>query len=297
MLLAFIAVFVMFKGKADATKASGYFTSDFELPFSIIAPDMLYTLPTKLKEISGLALSDESQVYAINDEKGILYLFDFELGKIIAENKFGKHGDFEALAKVNDLIYIAESNGDIQIVNTSDNKKEDKIETPLSIRNDVEGLCYNSNLNQLLIACKGQPEKAKKHKGKKGIYSFNLSNQSFDKKPYLLIDLKNESKKLNPINIGNSLLQKWSFNSRIDKFAPSGLAIDPITNHLYVLANRGKILLIIDENKEILAFYFLDPKQHGQPEGIVFDRKGNLYISNEGRSGKANIFYFKRKRK
>ena len=38
--------------------------------------------------------------------------------------------------------------------------------------------------------------------------------------------------------------------------------------------------------------YALDPELFKQPEGLAFDRRGNMYISNEGGKGDANVLLF-----
>ena len=295
LILTLSTLFVWFIRIERPMVEYGFKSDNFDLPFFLTDPDTVYTLPNKLNEISGLSFKNGQQIYVVNDEKALLYLFDFSLGKIVSEIDFGKNGDYEALTRKENLVYIAESNGDIKVVDCNQKTKVEEFETPLSNKNDVEGLCYDSTNDQLLIACKGKLENNESFNGSKGIYAYDLSEQSFDKKPYLLINLKKELTELKAMNIENSLVKTWSINSRIKMFAPSGLAIDPITKHLYILANRGGILAVADEYKKILGVYFLDKNLYGQPEGIVFDDKGNLYISNERNSKKANIVSLKRK--
>ena len=78
-------------------------------------------------------------------------------------------------------------------------------------------------------------------------------------------------------------------------FSPSGIAIQPQTKNIYILSSVGKILLVLDKlGKKILTIQALEKKITKQPEGITFDKKGTLYISSEGRSGKGRIFHFKK---
>ncbi len=295
LILVFISPFFLMNRVDHFEDLSHFQSESFELPFSILEPNKMYAMPRKLKEISGLTLKNNQQVYTVNDEKGKLYLFDFDQGVVISEIDFGKQSDYEALATKGDTVYVAESNGNIIVVSTVNNTKVDEIDTPLNSSNDVEGLCFDSARNQLLIACKGQLESGKHRKGRRGIYSFDLSTQSFQKDPYLLIDLKEELKKLNPVDVEKSISQKSKIKSRVNMFAPSGLAIDPITGYLYVLANKGGILTVFDKGKNILGVFFLNQKIYSQPEGIVFNKAGDLYISNEGKSKKANIYCLSRK--
>jgi uncharacterized protein YjiK len=78
-------------------------------------------------------------------------------------------------------------------------------------------------------------------------------------------------------------------------FNPSAIAFDPLSGNAYVLSHPEQQLLILSPGYRIKALTFLDPAYFRQPEGICFDPKGNLYISNEGGTGAANILIFKRK--
>ena len=63
---------------------------------------------------------------------------------------------------------------------------------------------------------------------------------------------------------------------------PSALAWNPRTNEWYIISSIGKLLVDADSNWKVTAAYKLNPALYHQPEGIAFDKDGNLYISNEG---------------
>ena len=65
-------------------------------------------------------------------------------------------------------------------------------------------------------------------------------------------------------------------------FRPSALAKDPKTSEWYVIASINKILLGLDAEWNDIEAIKLDKKVFPQPEGMVFDRDGDLLISNEG---------------
>ena len=68
-------------------------------------------------------------------------------------------------------------------------------------------------------------------------------------------------------------------------FHPSGLAIHPKSGNIYILSSKGKTMMILSPEGKIIALEKLNKKIHTQPEGIVFDQDGTLYISNEGKKG------------
>ncbi|MBK7408618.1 MAG: SdiA-regulated domain-containing protein [Saprospirales bacterium] len=76
-------------------------------------------------------------------------------------------------------------------------------------------------------------------------------------------------------------------------FAPSALAIHPLTGHLYLLSSVGKLLVVLDrETGAIIYVQKLKKSVHPQPEGICFDPDGTMYISNEGKDGNGLIHKF-----
>jgi uncharacterized protein YjiK len=65
-------------------------------------------------------------------------------------------------------------------------------------------------------------------------------------------------------------------------FHPSALTFNPRTREWYILSSVNKLLVIADNLWKVKKVYHLNPALYIQPEGIAFDNKGNLYISNEG---------------
>jgi len=268
---------------------AGFQNEQFTLPFNVADPDTTYIMPKALKEISGLSYLDTNQVLTVNDEKGFLYTYDFTEGKVVSKIDFGKKGDYESVTRKNNIVYIAESNGNLKVVDLKQGKKIMEYDTPLSRKNNVEGLCFDENRNQLLMVCKGRLEKKSRNRKIKGIYSFDLTTNKFIDNPFKLINLNEERENLLPLNLTNDQLSNFTINSRLKSFAPSAMAIDPINSNIYILSTRGGILTVMDSNRALLGIYFLSRHTYGQPEGITFDQDGNMYISNEAKSTKANI--------
>jgi len=53
------------------------------------------------------------------------------------------------------------------------------------------------------------------------------------------------------------------------------------------------LLLVLDEQWKIKESFPLNPSLFKQPEGMAFNARGDLYISNEGGEGTANVLVFK----
>ncbi|MCK4345875.1 MAG: hypothetical protein KAX05_11375 [Bacteroidales bacterium] len=274
-----------------------------KIPYDLANPDTKYILPDFLQEISGMSYYDKDKIACIQDEKAIIYILTLEKKKITSKYYFGKGGDYEGIAIAGKTAFALKNCGEIYEIENF-NKKDRKVKkykTPLSLKNDTEGLCFDPGTNSLLIVCKGSQsiEKENAFEGHRSIYSFDLEEKKLNKKPHYLIDLK---------KIDNykdySLFTKFSI--KIAKklrlieneiiFQPSGIAIHPIHDEIYIISNIGKLLIVLDRSGKVLDVKDLDSKLFIQPEGICFSPGGDLFISNEGQGGKGYILRFKYQR-
>ncbi len=80
--------------------------------------------------------------------------------------------------------------------------------------------------------------------------------------------------------------------NRSKSFAPSGLAVHPLNEDLYILSAKGSLLVIFDKTKFLKRVIFLNSKTIPQPEGIAFDQLNHLYIATEGQGFSGKIFKF-----
>ena len=143
-------------------------------------------------------------------------------------------------------------------------------------RNDTEGLAYDHVNRDLLIACKGHPFADEINGNEvKAIYSFDLESKFSDIKPFLLI-------KMDTIK----------YYKGDETFAPSGIAIHPVTGNIFILGSVGKLLLVLSRKGEMLAMIKLNPKIFRQPEGICFSPDGIMYIASEGDGREGSILKF-----
>jgi hypothetical protein len=270
-------------------------------PFDLSAPDRIFYLPDDLYEISGISVIDSFHIACIQDENGIIFIYDTVALKITDKFTFAGNGDYEDIVIVDKIFYMLESSGRLFRVEKAGqiDQKTVTFQTPLSHKNDCEGLCYDSLTKSLLIACKGQPflDKDKKGKHKRAVYRFNLAQMELIKDPFLIIHV-NEIENFNNLDTYGRL--SYDLASALDPdgnivFQPSGIAIQPVTGYLLVLAHVGRTLLILDRDEQILTMQTLPLNIFSQPEGICFTPAGDMFISNEGAGGKATILLFKNK--
>lgn len=247
------------------------------IPFNISNPELKIEISQELKEISGLTWFNKNQLGVVQDESGIFYVLDAKTGEIKEKVKFSLPGDFEGVESIGECIYTLTSSGTLFYFDRNKPDQVKRIETPLTWKNDAEGLGYDAKNEQLLIVCKESGSvKNSQFKGK-SIFTLSVEGHNFARTPLVTIK-KDEIKKF----------------IKVDKFKPSALAVDPITQDIYILASSGNLLVVLDSSLKIKNVVKLPAKIYAQPEGICFSPDGDLFISNEGKNRKANFYHLKR---
>ena len=259
--------------------------ADHEFSFDFERPSNSVDLPGDLEEISGLASwFVEDDVIAVQDEDGILFVVDTQTGNVKSDFKFGKDRDYEGLARVDSMVYVLERDGDIHHLKYQPGQEEyesKKLETDFSYRNETEGICYDERTNSLLIVPKDQELNPQDEDYRHGVYALDLETEELEPQPRFYVD---------EFAIGEVVYGK----RKPYKMKPSGVAVDPLTGDVYVIASVGNIMVVIDRESNIKQIELLKEKTLTQPEGITFNRAGDLFISSEGRGGKAVIVTFRR---
>lgn len=246
-------------------------------PYQLDAPDAYFELPRKYREISGIcAVEGERKLAFVQDEAIRLYFFDPATQKVDKGKGQGK-GDAEDLAIVGQTAYIlvaGHTPSIYQLLDYRQTKPACHIH-PLALleQYNPEGLCYDPVCNRLLIACKGDPDGLRRSRD---VYSFDLDSQKLQPTPLFSIHYADLSCEVN------------------SAFNPSGIAIHPLTQQIYLIGARGdQRLLCYSAAGELESSTPLPPQQFGMPEGICFDEHGALLIANEKKSGsRANIQLF-----
>jgi uncharacterized protein YjiK len=254
----------------------------YNFPYQLAEPGKSWKLPNTLVEISGVSYIDNQRLACVQDEKGILYIFNLQAGTVELKIVFSDDGDYEDIEIVENDAWVLKSNGTLYKVTDYLKTAEPgvkKYATALSGKNDAEGLAYDPVSNNLLIACKEDPfTDEKEGSGFKAIYRFNPETKLLDVKPYLLISL--------------DTIRYYKGDAT---FKPSGIAIQPVTGNVFILAAAGNLMVVFSGKGEMLAMIKLSPKVFPQPEGICFSPDGTLYISNEGAGREGTILQFEMK--
>ncbi len=256
------------------------------LPYDLANPVLMLQLAdVSLKEISGLSPTPVTgQFVAIADERGELFFLDAKKGGVVTKRVlFREKGDFEGVEMVANTIWAIKSDGDLfGITNwNTPTFSVESIKTPLKKSDDVEGLGYDPKRNALLIACKGDPD----YFIPRNIFAFDLKTRQMLETPIYSID---------PEEVNRYV--PYLETEKQDAFSPSGVALHPISNDVYVISTALKRLVVLDYTSgKIKHAQRLDKKNLPQPEGISFDAEGNLFISSEGKGGDGLLLQYKMK--
>lgn len=254
------------------------------LPYDLAAPALTINLASEdLREISALSPTSEPGVFlAVADERGEVFFIDSgQKGTITKRIAFREKGDFEGVEMVGDRIFCLKSSGVVfEITNWKDGKpKVQEYPTSLNKDNDLEGLGYDSGRQALLLACKENPESDVARR----IFAFDINTRQLAAAPVYAINPREVNERV-PYN---------DFDKAQNFFSPSGIAVHPITQDVYVISTSLKRLVVLDHSTgQIRLATRLDRRVLPQPEGISFDTAGHLYISSEGKKGEGMILKF-----
>lgn len=251
-----------------------------DIPYDLDNPTKTYKLPNKYLEISGICpLPGHNSLAFVQDEAIRVYRFDLSSETII---KYAKQdaGDSEDIVVLGNTAYILTAGKRPAIYRIADycggSQQYDRYDLELYEQYDPEGLCHDATGDRLLIACKGSPTKGDTQRQ---VFAFDIRSGRLARSPVLTIDCQD-------------------FQDRGEgTFNPSGIAIHPITNDVYLIGTKGiKMLVRCDWDGRVKGVARLDEDRFEQPEGIAFAQSGDLLVCSEGKKDKkgkkARIYIF-----
>jgi hypothetical protein len=238
-----------------------------------------WPLPKELKEISANVFLDDVRMACVQDNDGIIYIYNLQSESVDEKIKFADNGDYEGLAIVQNTFYVLRSDGFLFEVQPQKDKTPlvKTYDLPLEMENETESLCYDSENNRLLIGVK---EHDLQEQDKKGIYGFDLKTKQMSTNAVLYIDSKVSIDDNDDDGKKNDKGKKKKKGKA--EIKPSGIAIHPTSRDLYILDGPSSRMFIADSKGNIKSKIQLDKKVFPQPEGLCFNKSGELYISSEG---------------
>jgi len=238
-----------------------------------------FKLELKIKEISGLVWDPVKNVFITHiDESGKLFYLNRDTKKIVGEFRFADKGDFEDIALVGETPYVLESNGKLfKVIEDTTTKtltgiEQGKLEIDGKV--DFETMYYDSARHALVMICKNCDID---NKATVSAFAYYLDSTGFDNKPLYTIDAS-KVEKMAP--------------KETSKLQPSAARIQPNLKKLFIISSAANLLVVADLNGVVESVHWLKPKIFPQPEGLAFNKSGDMYIANEGVTSNATILLF-----
>src|SRR4029079_6203622 len=134
--------------------------------------EQVWQMPKELNEISANVLLSDNRMACIQDNAGVIFIYDMQSKTIESTIPFSTTGDYEGLAVVGGTYYVLRSDGMLYEVETRGQNEKPHVATyhlPVGARNDTEPMCYDRAHNRLLV---GTKEGDLSGKATNGVYSF-----------------------------------------------------------------------------------------------------------------------------
>lgn len=259
--------------------------------YDLMKPYKILTMPDTLREVSGITVLDDQRIACIQDENGIIFIYNFHKNKLEKQYVFAADGDYEGIARVGDTLYILRSDG--CLFESIKGQAATTIKTGIPARNN-EGLCYDQVNHRLLIASKVKPGKGQDQKDIRQIYAFDLQSRAISAEPafeFHVPALKQFVKDHQIILPDKE--KKNGTKQEVLRFTPAAIAIHPFSRKLYLISSTDHLLFVFNSNGNPEQVVQLDPVLFNKPEGIIFLDNGDLLISNEGQHKKPSLLWFR----
>jgi uncharacterized protein YjiK len=260
-------------GSIACTERSASGSDQAERP--IAAQFQQWKLPSRLKEISGLALSPDGRLFSVDDEQAVIYEIDYEKGKIVKEFALGNpvlQGDFEGIAYLDGRLLLITSDGLLYSTVEGlggEHVSYEKTDTEIGEECEIEGLAQDPDQGRLLIVCK----KMHDDDDELAIFVWHMGNGQEGIGGRINLPVDDILAKLETVYL-----------------RPSGIAIHPHSRSLFIVAARQRALIELDpEGGLISAGKLPKKKRHRQPEGVEISLAGELIVSDEGDGKRARL--------
>ncbi|QSS96928.1 hypothetical protein [Psychroflexus sp. ALD_RP9] len=223
-----------------------------------------WTLPEVLKEVSGIYYLGDDKMACIQDEKGIIYIYNLKNSQIINQFNFEPEGDFEGITIIDSTAYVLRSDGTIfQIKNYDNSLSEVKTLKLFNEKGiDVEGL-FALSKDELLLGVKFSNQI--KASSQLVVYKYQISTQKLTE----FIDISDNHEIFNSIPQSHPSRDFW-----LSEIAYAD-------SKYYITEGKTPKLMILNQHQVPQHLIYLDEDVFPQPEGIAIADDGKIFIASE----------------
>lgn len=277
---------------ADTGASSAH--ADLARTYDLNHPARTWFLPDVLKEVSDIALLSENEIACVEDEHGLVYVYDLSLARVTDKVHFASKGDYEGLAVAGQTVFVLRSDGKLfELANLKHHTSTQTHDLHLPIA-ESEGLCYDAARGRLLIAPKSKNQSVF-GKDIRPIFAFDLKQRVVAEQPALEINLRDIRRfaKRHDLPVLRQADKDGKGSHSALRFVPSAIAMNPKSGDMFVLSSADHVLISCTTTGEVTGYALLDPELFRQPEGIAFFPNGDMLISNEASGQRATLLLFR----
>jgi len=276
-LVLIMSSYALFSCKPSGAIVKSYPGYNFDEPEK-------FNMPESLLEISGIAFNKLSSdtIYSIQDEDGSLFRQKWDDRKQ-QHVRFADKGDYEDLAIMKETVFVLESNGSVYVFPFADRnlKKTSNVKEWKKIlpKGEYESIYADPATNSLYFLTKTSNDDHKSRHATGYILNYDVKT--------------GELKKTGTFELASKEIEALGYKIK-NGLKASALTRNPKTNEWLILSSVNKLLVVANWDWKVTQVYHLNSADFNQPEGIAFDNRLNLFISNEGDEISAgNILKFK----
>jgi uncharacterized protein YjiK len=226
-----------------------------------------WSLPGRLREISGLARLETGELLAHNDERARVTVLDEKTGAVL--RSFDLQGaprdDIEGIAVGDGILYLMNSSGRVYVTRVGQDGEKvpyTTVETGLGRLCELEGLAWDGGRKALILPCK-RPRAA------------DLAAK------LILFVVPVTDAEPSRIEVPLAEVARRSGQREIE---PTAVEVDPQTGHILVLSSGPRMVVELAGDGTLVGVTGLKKSRHPQPEGITI-LPGAILVSDEGTDG------------
>jgi hypothetical protein len=264
--------------------------------YDLAAPDLSIALPPRLAEVSGVTALSGAEVACVQDEEGVVFVYDLGQRRVVRQIPFGPRGYYEGVASAGARLFVLRSDGVLFELQDSSSAPQVRARVLRLPTADNEGLCFDGQRRRLLIAPKTRLGKGKALKDTRAIFAYGLDSAALEPEPVMIVSVD----AIRDVAERQGWQAPWRRDTpggrpRALRFMPSAIAMHPLTLEVFVLSAVDRALATFDASGRVTGFAALDAVLLPQPEGLTFLANGDLVITSEAAGGRPTLALFKRR--